>query len=300
MVFCVKYYKTKADQRSKDVILKEYSLFDVIASGEVKIMVPDNELPTRDIQFNPLMMDFPVQFEIHIVKSAFEAVFGVGSKPQMRDYLYFEQFMNRMYEVDAIAEADDFMYTGSYWRVSLVTYQKRTNVLYDGGDGASAAQQAISEAIEVETDALTSNVEDKFRVERENQFKDVRKPNEYNTIGSQANDYVRRALNRKMSITEENVYNNWTIISKYHYALGTLSDRSLAVKYRYKNGWTSEEDRAFTFWFRPQFTKPIQKNILITAIGNNAGFPELTTPGLPDAPVSDVIKKRRLVSYKRD
>ena len=142
-------------------------------------------------------MDFPVQFEIHIVKSAFEAVFGVGSKPQMRDYLYFEQFMNRMYEVDAMAEADDFMYTGSYWRVSLVAYQKRTNVLYDGGENASAAQQAISEAIEVETDALTSNVEDKFRVERENQFKDVRKPNEYNTIGSQANDYVRRALNRK-------------------------------------------------------------------------------------------------------
>ena len=51
-----------------------------------------------------------------------------------------------------------------------------------------------SEAIKVETDALTSNVEDKFRVERENEFKDVRKPNEYNTIGSQANDYVRRAL----------------------------------------------------------------------------------------------------------
>jgi|MDSV01.2.fsa_nt_gb hypothetical protein len=296
--FCVKYYKTKADQRSKDVILKEYSLFDVIASGDIKIMIPDNELPTRDIQFNPLMMDFPVQFEIHIVKSAFEAVFGVGSKPQMRDYLYFEQFMNRMYEVDAMAEADDFMYTGSYWRVSLVAYQKRTNVLYDGGENASAAQQAISEAIEIETDALTSNVEDKFRVERENQFKDVRKPNEYNTIGSQANDYVRRALNKKMTITEENLYNNWTIISKYHYALGTLTDRSLAVKYRYKGGWTNQEDRAFTFWFRPQFTKPIQKNILITGILDNGGHPQLNTPGLPESPESDIIKEGDWISVR--
>ena len=288
--FCVKYYKTKADQRSKDVILKEYSLFDVIKSGDIKIMIPDNELPTRDIAFNPLMMDFPVQFEIHIVKSAFEAVFGIGSKPQMRDYLYFEQFLNRMYEVDAMAEADDFMYTGSYWRVSLVQYQKRTNVLYDGGDGASAEQKAISEAIEVETDALTSNVEDKFRVERENEFKDVRKPNEYNTIGSQANDYVRRALNKRMSITEENLYNNWTIISKYHYALGTLTDRSLAVKYRYTGGWGATDDRAFTFWFRPKYLKPIQSNILITAITDNNGNPALTTGGLPTAPSSDVIK----------
>tara|TARA_R110001599_G_scaffold342443_1_gene564257 strand:+ start:754 stop:2766 length:2013 start_codon:yes stop_codon:yes gene_type:complete len=289
--FCVKYYKTKADQRSSDVILKEYSLFDVIASGDIKIMIPDNELPTRDIQFNPLMMDFPVQFEIHIVKSAFEAVFGVGSKPQMRDYLYFEQFLNRMYEVDAMAEADDFMYTGSYWRVSLVTYQKRTNVLYDGGDNASAAQVATSKAIEIETDALTSNVDDKFRVERENQFKDVRKPNEYNTIGTQANDYVRRALNKKMSITEENLYNNWTIISKYHYSLETLTDRSLAVKYRYKGGWTNTDNRAFTFWFRPQYKAPIQRNILITAIGDNLGNPKLTTPGLPTSPVSDTIKE---------
>jgi len=280
--FCVDYYKTKADQRSRDVILKEYSLFDVIKEGEIKIMIPDNELPTRDINFNPLMMDFPVQFEIHIVKSAFEAVFGIGSKPQMRDYLYFKQFMNRMYEVDAIAEADDFMYTGSYWRVSLVTYQQRTNVGYENTVEGLAA--------ETSTEALVSNVEEKFRVERDNEFKDVRKPNEYNTIGSQANDYVRRALNKRMTITEENVYNQWTIISKYHYALGTLADNTLAVKYRYTGGWTATDNRAFTFWFRPTYTKPIQSNILIVSILDNNGHPELVTSGLPTAPVSDVIK----------
>jgi hypothetical protein len=271
--FCVTYYKTKADQRSQDVILKEYSLFDVIKSGEVKIMIPDNELPTRDIAFNPLMMDFPVQFEIHIVKSAFEAIFGIGSKPQMRDYLYFEQFMNRMYEVDAIAEADDFMYAGSYWRVSLVTYQQRTNVGYeDTVDGLAA---------ELSTDALVSNVEDKFRVERENEFKDVRKPNEYNTIGSQANDYVRRALNKKMTITEENVYNQWTIISKYHYALKTLTKNAVGVKYRYNGGWDDTDNRAFTFWFRPQYLKPTGTSFVTNSITNNAGEAMITAEALP-------------------
>ena len=279
--FCVTYYKTKADQRSQDVILKEYSLFDVIKSGEVKIMIPDNELPTRDIQFNPLMMDFPVQFEIHIVKSAFEAIFGIGSKPQMRDYLYFQQFMNRMYEVDAIAEADDFMYTGSYWRVSLVTYQQRTNVGYENTiDGLAA---------ETSTKALVLNVEEKFRVERENEFKDVRKPNEYNTIGSQANDYVRRSLNKKMTITEETVYNQWTIISKYHYALGTLTDGTVGVKYRYTGGWTATDDRAFSFWFRPKYLKPIGVNTSINSITNNNSNAMITTPGLPSVS-SEVIK----------
>ena len=291
--FCVDYYKTKADQRSRDVILKEYSLFDVIKEGEIKIMVPDNELPTRDINFNPLMMDFPVQFEIHIVKSAFEAVFGIGAKPQMRDYLYFKQFMNRMYEVDAVAQSDDFMYTGAYWRVSLVTYQQRTNVGFE--------DTAEGDAAEASTEALVSNVEEKFRVERENEFKDVRKPNEYNTIGSQANDYVRRALNKKMTISEENVYNQWTIISKYHYALGTLADGSIGVKYRYKNGWTDTDNRAFTFWIRPQVEKPIGKNVLITQISNNAGYPMITTPGLPlgaeEIKVGDWVVIRGTNSY---
>ena len=291
--FCVDYYKTKADQRSRDVILKEYSLFDVIKEGEIKIMVPDNELPTRDINFNPLMMDFPVQFEIHIVKSAFEAVFGIGSKPQMRDYLYFKQFMNRMYEVDAIAEADDFMYTGSYWRVSLVTYQQRTNVGYENTTEGIAA--------EASTEALVSNVEEKFRVERENEFKDVRKPNEYNTIGTQANDYVRRSLNKKMSISEENVYNQWTIISKYHYALGTLANKTVGVKYRYNEGWSDTDNRAFTFWFRPQYKKPIGKNVLITQISNNAGHPMLITTGLPlgvdEIKAGDWISVRGTNSY---
>jgi len=270
---CVDYYKTKADQRSRDVILKEYSLFDVIKEAEIKIMVPDNELPTRDINFNPLMMDFPVQFEIHIVKSAFEAAFGIGAKPQMRDYLYFKQFMNRMYEIDAMAEADDFMYTGAYWRVSLVTYQQRTNVGYE--------DTTLGLAAEASTEALVSNVEDKFRVERENEFKDVRKPNEYNTIGAQANDYVRRALNKKMTITEENVYNQWTIISKYHYALGTLINKAVGVKYRYNSGWSATDNRAFTFWFRPTYKKPIGKNVLITQVSNNSGNPMITTAGLP-------------------
>ena len=79
--FCVSYYKTAADQRSRDVILKEYSLFNVIdSSNNLKILIPDNELPTKDIQFGPLGLDIPVLFEVHIVKTEFERVFGKGSK----------------------------------------------------------------------------------------------------------------------------------------------------------------------------------------------------------------------------
>lgn len=270
--FCVKYFKTTADQRSRDVILKEYTLFDVIASAEVKILIPDNELPTREIQFNPLMMDYPVQFEVHIVKSAFEQVFGLGSRPMMRDYLYFEQYLNKMYEVDAIAEADDFLYQGSYWRVSLVPYQQRTALQYPDKN------------IEEETQSLITSVEEELGVEMEQEYQDARKPNQYNTIGTLSNDYVRRVLDKKLLIKEENVYNRWTIISKYHYNLASMNPGQETVEYRYRKGWSTEATRAVTAWFRPRYQTPIGQNILITGITNFGGNARLDTSGLPTDP----------------
>ena len=46
-----------------------------------------------------------------------------------------------------------------------------------------------------------------------------------------------------MTITEENVYNQWTIISKYHYALGTLANGAIGVKYRYTGGWADTDNQ---------------------------------------------------------
>ena len=77
--FCVLYFKTEANATSRDVVLKEYSIEKVIDKQNVKILVPDNQLPTRELQFNTMMIDYPVQFEIHIVKmSRISCVGNVG------------------------------------------------------------------------------------------------------------------------------------------------------------------------------------------------------------------------------
>ena len=202
--FCVQYYKTEADQRSKDVVLKEYTLFNVIESAEVKIMVPDNELPTREIAFNPLMMDYAMDvFEIHVVKSEFEQIFGRKKKPEQGDYLYFP-IMQKLYEVNSVARPDDFMYDSSYWRVGLVTYQQRGNFAFS------------DQNIEDEVEALISNLDD-FEPEVIKEEKIITKPQEYKTVGTEGNDYVRRILLKKLIIKEEKIYNNWTVVGKYYY-----------------------------------------------------------------------------------
>ena len=249
---CVKYFKTKTNEKSKDVVLKEYSLFDVIKSDKIKIMVPDNEFPTRAIQFNPLMMDFPTQFEIHITKSVFQCAFGEKSRPEERDYLYFQEYLNKMYEIDSVAESDDFLYHGSYWRVSLVQYQQRTSVGHE------------EEITEEETKNIISSL-NKFTEERDKELEDTRKPIQYNTVGTLSNDQIRNLIDTDLIITEERLYNKWTIISKYHYDLNSAT-LIHPVVYRNNEGWESNQNRAMSAWFRPKFTKTEGGNANIIAI----------------------------------
>ena len=83
--FCVLYFKTEPNTKSRDVVLKEYCIEKVIDKQNVKILVPDNNLPTRELQFNSMMIDYPVSWECHIVKSEFWKVFGEGTHPDPHD-----------------------------------------------------------------------------------------------------------------------------------------------------------------------------------------------------------------------
>ena len=252
--FCVGYYRVDPDQKSRDVILKEYSLYNVAQYDTVKIVIPDNQLPTRDIQYNPLMLDFPAQFEVHIVRSSFEQVFGAGARPQQHDYLYFEQYMNRMYEVDAVAQPDDVIFGAAYWRVSLVPYQKRTAVGYDG-----------TEDLKVQTDDIVTSIEDVFKQEREDEYDDTRKPNQYNTIGTKSDDYVRSYIHKLLKIEPIQIHNGYTIISKYCYDLTSIAANDLAVTYRKGSAFQKSQygyvNGAISFFLNLQ-TKPVPKTIL--------------------------------------
>ena len=152
---CVLYFKTEPNAKSRDVVLKEYSIEKVIDKQNIKILIPDNQLPTRELQFNSMMIDYPVNFEISIVKSEFQKVFGAGSHPDPHDYLYFGTYMNKMYMVDSVSDPDDFGYVASYWRVSLVPYQEMKSVQFDNDN------------LMDETESLIFSAEGKFKEEVE-------------------------------------------------------------------------------------------------------------------------------------
>ena len=258
--FCVLYFKTEANARTRDVVLKEYSIEKVVAKDNVKILIPDNQLPTRELQFNSMMLDMPVQFEVHVVKSEFQKVFGKDAHPDPHDYLYFASYVNKMYMIDSVSDPDDFGYAASYWRVSLVPYQEFSSVQFEDN------------SLLEETESLIFSAEGKFAEEMEDEFADNRKDNQLNDMGdfSEGQDFLRECLEPNLRINTENIYNKWTVLSKQHYSLSTIEKGRQVVRYRYNDSFSNNDERMITFWFRPKnMDKSVSENILLTEISES-------------------------------
>ena len=258
--FCVLYFKTEANSRTRDVVLKEYSIEKVIAKDNVKILIPDNQLPTREMQFNSMMLDMPVQFEVHVVKSEFQKVFGKDSHPDPHDYLYLANYVNKMYMIDSVSEPDDFGYASSYWRVSLVPYQEFSSVQFENN------------SLMEDTESLIFSAEGKFGEEVQEEFEDIRKDSQLNDMGDfgEGQDFLRECLEPNLRINSENIYNKWTVVSKQHYDLSSNERGKNVVRYRYKDNFSNQDERMITFWFRPKnIDKSVSDNILLTDISES-------------------------------
>jgi len=285
---CVQYFKTEANSRSRDVVLKEYSIEKVIDKQNIKILIPDNRLPTRELQFNTMMIDYPVNFEVSIVKESFWEVFGAGSHPDPHDYLYFSKYMNKMYMVDSVSDPDDFGYAASYWRVSLVPYQEMKSVQFEDDN------------LMEDTESLIFSAEGKFKEEIEKEVADTRKDNQLNDIGilSQGQDGTRRILCETMKIVDESIYNNWTVIAKQYYNLSTISKGDIGVEYNY-SGLNSKDERMISFAFRPVNIDNVSENIMVDSIINNDGKVRLKLKSWDKLLVNgNMIKVSRLAGLK--
>lgn len=259
----VKYFRVEPDQRSRDVVLMEYSLYNVQAQGQLKIMVPDNEMPTQDFQFDIFGMGWE-DFEVHITKGQMEAAFGAGKPPRARDYLYFP-LMNRMYEVSSVAFADEFNMEMTYWRVMLRKYEERTSTIV--GD------DIIGQAIQTEMDGLTQGIEEVFGEEIQAEYAQTSKPEQYQTVFSPVGDGIRDRIHNAMTISDMEIRNKWTIVSKNHYDLSTIKDQGIeALVYKKVSTLAADKNLAFTTWFQPNLTSPTAEQTLFNGKIGNKGL----------------------------
>ena len=260
----VKYFRVEPDQRSRDVILMEYSLYNVKETGEFKIMVPDNELPSNDFKFDIYGMSFE-DFEIHVTATQFSSAFGFGKSPRARDYLYFP-LNNRMYEVTAVTFADEFNMNMTYWRVMLKKFENRTSSIH------------TDSAIEQELSDLITGIDEVFGEEIQQEYTQVSKPEQYQTVFNTVGDGIRDRVHNNLSILDTEIRNKWTIISKNTYDLSSISDVGIeAVVYKRKSTLATDENLAVTLWFRPDLSAANPSAVLLDGLIDQKGLKISTT-----------------------
>ena len=244
----VKYFRVEPDKRSSDVVLMEYSLYNVTASSDLKIMVPDNAMPTQEFQYDIFGMGFE-DFEVHLTQGQFKTAFGLGPSPRSRDYLYFP-LMNRMYEVRSVSFADEFNMDMTYWRLMLTKYEERTSNIH------------TDTAIEQQVDDLVTGLEEVFGEEIKEEYAKVTKPEQYQTVFSEVNDGTRYKIHNDLTIKDTEIRNQWTMVSKNCYDMSSIKDIGVeALQYQRKSEMHADKNMAMTLWFRPtvnafSLTKP--------------------------------------------
>ena len=258
-----KYFRVEPDQRSKDVVLMEYSLYNVREQGDVKIIVPDNAMPTREFQYDIFGMGFE-DFEIHITKGQMEKAFGTNIAPRPRDYMYVP-VMNRMYEVSSVSFADEFNQSMTYWRVMLKKYEERTSTIHD--------TDAAGVALEATQDALYTGIEEVFGEEIQEEYRQSTKPEQYQTMFSEVGDGIRERIHNTLTITDSELRNKWTILSKNHYDLESVKDLGIeCLVYKKISQLAIDKNMAFSAWFKPNFTSASAEQTLFDGRVGQKGF----------------------------
>jgi len=275
------YFRVEPDQRSRDVILKEYSLYNVKEQGNLKIMVPDNEMPTREFQYDIFGMGFE-DFEIHITKGQMEAAFGPGIHPRPRDYMYIP-IMNRMYEVSSVSFADEFNQTMTYWRLMLSKYEERTSSIID-------TDTAEGQAMEQQLDDLYTGVEEVFGAEQKDEFEKTTKSTQYQTVFSEVGDGVRDRIHNGLVISDKELRNKWTIVAKNHYDLESVKDRGIeCLLYKKFSQLPNTNNLAITTWFKPNMTSATQEQTIFDGWQGGKGIKITVNQTFIKAYINDLI-----------
>lgn len=140
MVICmfgipVYYFRCDPDLDSADFTFKEFTMHNVVAVKQLKLMIQDGQMPSSNPKLTEFDFDWEVDWETELSKTQFAKAFGDTAFPKARDFLYIP-LMKRMWEVSAAYDEknEGLMWRSTTWKLSLVKYEDSTNIISEGFD----------------------------------------------------------------------------------------------------------------------------------------------------------------------
>lgn len=125
----VYYIKVTPDFNSADYTFKEYSLHNVESIKQLKLMIPDGQMPSSNPKLTEFDFDWELDWETELSKTQFARAFGDDSFPKQRDLIYIPM-MKRMWEVNSAYDEknENLLWKSTTWKIALVKYNEKTNV----------------------------------------------------------------------------------------------------------------------------------------------------------------------------
>lgn len=233
---CVKYYKIDPDLNSKDDVLHEYSLYKVDKVEELKIIVDNSTLPNNEpaYDFDGINMPSkPLQFQI--ARSEFEKVFGQDARPQQEDYFYFP-LLNMWYDVHGAYFNESYMGHGTWYE--CYAFKKMEKTSHD-----------ISEEDDEFFQESTTSMEKQVGEQKNDDMKQVANEDQL-TVRSTGKDIISIDLDAKLDVLSNELYCNYTVVSKNQYSFSKVSKNTSGVLYDLGVNLPNTENYSFITWFK--------------------------------------------------
>lgn len=123
------YFKVMPNVSSKDYTFKEYVLYNVQSVKQIKLIIPDGQMPSSNPKLTEFDFEWETDWETEISKTQFAKAFGDNVEPTTRDMVYIPM-MKRMWEVNAAYDEknEGLMWRSTTWKLQLVKYNDGTNI----------------------------------------------------------------------------------------------------------------------------------------------------------------------------
>lgn len=237
-----RWFRAVPQQRSKDIMFKEYTLSCVEEEPLcIKVVVPDGNFPDSKYQYDLMGLEYEIPLEVHIDKKYWEEIAGYGTAPQKKDIVYLAM-PNKLYQVESSYLKRGFMEQETTWAVNLRKY--------------------MPEASRREGDALKETI-DKYTVSEQEIFGDAQiaeyekltDDKQMSPLNSTERDKYK-ILDDNLEILSNNIEIYGTIAAEGFYNMSTPTNYN-AIEYINPSGDRIEQtyDRAITEWVMPQQVK---------------------------------------------
>ena len=240
------YFKSSVVETDK--FLQEHTMLELAGNGtEIKVLFESNEMPSKPM-ITPFGTTFEVPTEVHIDAAYFKEKLG-SYVPEAGDVLFIP-ITKAIWEVNGSEAQRGLMNQVIYWKLTLTKYNPKAS-REEETDGGSIIDTLRDGGYDIMT------AEDAFRESWDKDEQRVVKPNLTRDVEQQDN---APQIQPGVSISREEIENNFIIVSHFNYNLGSVN--GLALKYEVP----SINESSFSMWLR---VNDVPDSNLLVNVQNN-------------------------------